>query len=77
MFLDQALKCCMVFLRFINRILRVSFQFRPILAAFITPSFKLAKFLVPTLSSLNNNEFTCKNSYQFSKDIFNLNGSKL
>ena len=51
------------------------FQFRPILAAFNTPSFKLAKFLVPTLSPLTTNEFTCKNSYQFSKDISTINGS--
>ena len=46
------------------------FQFRPILAAFNTPSFNL--FLAPTLS-LTTNEFTCKNSYQFSKDISTIN----
>ena len=32
------------------------FQFRPILDVFDTPSFMLAKFLVPTLSSLTTNE---------------------
>ena len=50
------------------------FQFGFILAAFNTPSFKLAKLLVPTLS-LTTNEFICKNSYKFSKDISTLNGS--
>ena len=78
MFLDQALECCMVFLIKIHKPdFKNKFQFRPILAVFNTPSFMLAKFLVPTLSSLTTNEFTCKNSYQFSKDISTLNGSDI
>ena len=32
--------------------------FRPILSALNTPTYKLAKFLVPTLRSLTTNEFT-------------------
>ena len=41
------------------------FQFRPIFAAYNTPSFKLAKFLVPVLNCLTTNQYTVDNSYTF------------
>ena len=34
--------------------------FRPILSALNTPTYKLAKFLVPILNPLTNSEFTVK-----------------
>ena len=45
------------------------FQFRPIFAAYKTPSYNLAKYLVPLLSHLTTNDYTCSNSYQFVNDI--------
>ena len=42
---------------------------RPIFSACGTPTFKLAKFLVPLLAPLTVNEYTVKNSYQFAEDI--------
>ena len=44
-------------------------QFRPILSAIGTPSYKLAKFLVPKLSSVTFNEFTVKDSFAFAEEI--------
>ena len=41
--------------------------FRPILSAIETPSYKLAKFLVPKLSSITFNEFTAKDSFAFAE----------
>ena len=43
--------------------------FRPILSATGTPSYKLAKFLVPKLSSITFNEFTVKDSFAFAEEI--------
>ena len=43
--------------------------FRPILSAIGTPSYKLAKFLVPKLSSIMFNEFTVKDSFTFTEEI--------
>ena len=43
--------------------------FRPILSAIGTPSYKLAKFLVPKLSSVTFNEFTVKDSLAFAEEI--------
>ena len=43
--------------------------FRLILSAIGTPSYKLAKFLVPKLSSVTFNEFTVKNSFAFAEEI--------
>ena len=37
--------------------------------AYNTPSFNLAKFLVPILNPFTVNEFTTNNSYLFVKDI--------
>ena len=42
---------------------------RPIFSACKTPTFKLAKFLVPILAPFTENEFTVKNSYQFADDM--------
>ena len=42
---------------------------RPIFAACGTPTYKLAKCLVPLLSSLTINQFTVKNSYEFANDL--------
>ena len=47
-------------------------SFRPILSAINTPSYKLAKYLVPILSSLTFNEFTVKDTFHFVKDIAEL-----
>ena len=43
--------------------------FRQILSAIGTPSYKIAKFLVPKLSSITFNEFTVKDSFAFAEEI--------
>ena len=43
--------------------------FRPILSAIRTPTYKIAKFLVPILSCLPINEFIVKDSFSFVKEI--------
>ena len=43
--------------------------FRPILPALNTPTYKLAKFLVPILKPLTTNEFTVKDSFHFAEEI--------
>ena len=43
--------------------------FRPILSAINTPTYKLAKFLVPILKSLTSNEHTIKDSFAFAEEI--------
>ena len=43
--------------------------FRPILSALNTPTYKLAKFLVPILKPLTTNEFTVKDSFHFAEEI--------
>ena len=45
---------------------------RPIFSACKTPTFKLAKYLVPILAPFTENEFTVKNSYQFADDMKNM-----
>lgn len=42
---------------------------RPILAAYNTPSYKLAKFLVPILEPLTINDYTVSNSYSFAEYV--------
>ena len=51
------------------------FQFRPIFAAYKTPSFNLAKYLVPILSPLTTNQYTVENTYKFAEEIQNQDGS--
>ena len=48
---------------------------RPILAAYNTPSYKLAKWLVRSLSGLTINENTLKNTYDLCDKICHLNNS--
>ena len=43
--------------------------FRPILSAINTPSYKIAKFLVPMLSSLTKNKYVSKDSFDFAKNV--------
>ena len=43
--------------------------FRPILSAINTPTYKLAKVLVPVLKSLTSNEYTVKDSFSFAEEI--------
>ena len=50
-------------------IVDVCLPFRPILSVIGTPSYKLAKILVPKLSLIEFNEFTVKNSSAFAEEI--------
>ena len=43
--------------------------FRLILSAIKTPYYNLAKFLVPLIEPITKNNFTVKNSFEFSKEI--------
>ncbi|XP_057298506.1 uncharacterized protein LOC130629365 [Hydractinia symbiolongicarpus] len=43
--------------------------FRPILSAIDTPTYNLAKFLVPLLAPLTVNEYTVFNSFSFAEEI--------
>ena len=47
--------------------------FRPILSAIGTPTYKLAKFLVPVLSDITQKEFTVKDSFTFVDQILTQN----
>ena len=49
--------------------------FRPILSAIRTPSYELAKFLVPILSNLTTNEYVTKDSFSFANDVQKQNAS--
>ncbi|MGL4226872.1 MAG: reverse transcriptase domain-containing protein, partial [Rickettsia sp.] len=49
---------------------------RPILAAYNSPNFKIAKFLVPLLSPLCNNKYSIKNSFNFASTVRSLDSSK-
>ena len=44
--------------------------FRPILSVLQTPTYNLAKFLVPILNHLTKNKYTVKDSFQFAKEIY-------
>ena len=46
---------------------------RPILSVIGTPTYKLAKFLVPLLSDITQNEFTVKDSFTFVDEILTQN----
>ena len=43
--------------------------FRPILSALQTPTYKLAKYLVPILEPLTKNKYTIKFSFSFANEI--------
>ena len=49
--------------------------FRPILSAIGTPTYKLAKYLVPRLASITANEFSVKDSFCFADEIVNQNSN--
>ena len=44
-------------------------SFRPILSAIVTPTYKLAKFLVPMLEPLTTNEYTIKDSFILAEEL--------
>ena len=44
-------------------------SFRSILSAIDTPTYKLAKFLVPILEPLSTNEYTIKDSFTFAEKL--------
>ena len=46
---------------------------QPILSAINTPSYKLAKFLVPLLTPLTSNDFTIKDSFSFAEEVSSFN----
>ena len=43
--------------------------FKPILSAINTPSYKIAKFLVPLLSDLTKNKYVSKDSFNFAQNV--------
>ena len=43
--------------------------FRPILSALQSPTYNLAKFLVPILNPLTKNDYTVKDSFQFTEEM--------
>ena len=51
------------------------FPFRPIFAAYNTASYKLAKFLVTTLSPLTTNDYTIEKAYSFVNSISQVNNA--
>ena len=50
-------------------------SFRPILSAIGTPTYNLAKFLVPILSPLTVNEFTVHDSFSFAEEVVNFDAN--
>ena len=48
---------------------------RPIFSATGTPTYKLAKYLVPKLASITANEFSVKDSFCFAEEIINQNSN--
>ena len=52
-----------------KKVLDKCLPFIPILSAIKTPSYNLAKFLVPLIEPITKNNFTVKNSFEFSKEI--------
>ena len=50
---------------------------RPILSVIGTPTYKLAKFLVPKLKLLTTNEYTIKDSFTFAEELQSCFDSKL
>ena len=52
-------------------------SFRPILSAIGTPTYDLAKFLVPILKPLTENEYTVHDSFSFASHISKFNSKNL
>ena len=57
----------MAFIKVHKAIVDVCPLFRPILSAIETPTYKIAKFLVPIPSCLTINKLTVKDSFSFAK----------
>ena len=55
-------------------IIDVCLPFKPIFLVIGTPSYKIAKFLVPKLSSITFNEFTVKDFFAFAEEIVHQDG---
>ena len=53
--------------------MELEFQFRPIFAAYCTPFYKVAKFIVSLLSELPKNEYSVKNSSSFVSELLSNN----
>lgn len=51
------------------KIHKPNLPFRPIFRACGTATYSLAKFLVPLLAPITENEFTLKNSYEFASEV--------
>ena len=47
--------------------------FRPILLAIVTPTYNIAKFLIPIFKPLTTNDYMLKDTFEFSRDILNQN----
>ena len=56
-------------------IVDVCLPFRLTLSAIGTPTYKLAKYLVPKLASVTANEFSVKDSFCFAEEIVNQNSN--
>ena len=52
-------------------------SFRPILSAIGTPTYHLAKFFVPILKPLTENEYTVHDSFSFSSEVSKFNAKNL
>ena len=52
-------------------------SFRSILLAIGTPTYDLAKFLVPILKPLTENEYTVHDSFSFASKVSKLNAKNL
>ena len=48
---------------------RIDYRFSVQFCQFCTPTYKLAKFLLPFLTPLTENEYTVKDSFHFGKQI--------
>ena len=52
-------------------------SFRPILSAIGTPKYDLAKFLVPILKALTENQYTVHDSFSFASEVSEFNSKNL
>ena len=52
-------------------------SFRPILSAISSPTYDLAKFLVPILKPLTENEYTVHDSFSFASEVSKFNAINL
>ena len=56
---------------------KANWPIRPILSAVNTPNYLLAKYLVPNLTPLTKNDFTVHSSFEFAKEIVEINARGL